>query len=103
MHRHRRATAARSRVAHQTSTELSLRQRLAGTPQGDSESPGAGQPDRIRVVDFGHIDDLVLEPRVQMLEQSQPDADAVHEILAAVVHRAEVLAADLDVVEVVSL
>src|SRR5688572_32317147 len=37
-----------------------------------------------------------------MFEQGQPEADAVHEILAAVVHRTEILAADLDVVEVVA-
>src|SRR4029078_2367424 len=100
MHPRRRATAARNRVARQTSTQLSLRQRPAGTPQGDLESPGAGQPDRIGVVDFGHIDDLVLETGVQMLEQGQPYARAVYEVLAAVVHGPESLAADLDVLEV---
>jgi hypothetical protein len=49
-----------------------------------SETPSARQPHGVGIVHVRNIDDLVLEPGIEMIEQHHPDPGAVDEIFIAV-------------------
>src|SRR5688572_27251306 len=65
-----------------------------------SEAPGARQPQHVRVVDLVDVHQLVLELRVEVLEEGDARADAVHDRLAVVVAFDDVAVARTDVLEV---
>src|SRR5687768_9207830 len=66
-------------------------------PSRKLEAPGAGEPQRVGVIDEVRVDLLVLEPRVQALEQGHADAEAVQQVLIA---RAAIHVRERRVVEV---